>query len=418
MTQPSLLALRGGSPFVTTPLPGSLHGVLEIGDAEVDAVSTVLRRKTIWRFLNKPEQSESAALEKHYRQWLGVDHALAIGGGGTCALIAALVGLGIGSGDEVIVPGYTYIATAAACLSVGAIPVLAEIDESLTLDPEDVKKKITPWTRAIMPVHMRGAICDMDALNAIAREHGLKVLEDCAQANGGHYHGRLVGSLGDAGAFSLQHYKMITAGEGGMVTTRDKKVFQRAAMKHDSAMQFWEPGGSWETFAGENYRMDEMRAALALVQLTRLPGILERCRAAKQGLREAVAGLPDVTLQTQHSDGDCGINFAFFLPDADKARAFSTALAAEGVPNATIYNKQIPDRHIYTAWDYVMQKRTSDHTGWPWTAAHRPIEYTPQMLPRTLDILGRCLAIGLNQHWEASHVQAVAGAIEKTARLL
>ena len=141
--------------------PPPLLGVTEIGDAEIAAVTAALRRKTLWRFLNSDAVSESAQLEQAYREMCGVNHALAIGGGGTGALICALVGLGIGSGDEVIIPGYTYIATAAACLSVGAIPILAEIDESLTLDPHSLENKITPFTRAIIPVHMRGTPCDM-----------------------------------------------------------------------------------------------------------------------------------------------------------------------------------------------------------------------------------------------------------------
>lgn len=410
----STLAIHGGAPVVTEPLPGPLLGVTEIGDAEMDAVMRVLRRKTMFRFLNDPAISESAQLEARYRDMCGVRHALAIGGGGTGALICALVGLGIGSGDEVIVPGYTYIATAAACLVVGAIPVLAEIDESLTLDPSDIASKITPHTRAIIPVHMRGTTCDMDAIMAVANERGLLVLEDCAQANGGRYRGRAVGSIGHAGAFSLQHYKMITAGEGGVVTTQDERVYRRAAIRHDSAMQFWRADEDWESFAGENFRMSELHAALGLAQFDRLAGILDRCRAVKKRLRSMTADLTRLRQQPLPcAEGDCGITFALFLGRPDDARRFSEALTAEGVPNATIYNKLIPDRHIYCAWDYVMEKRTSDPTGWPWTAARRDIAYRADMLPRTLDILGRCITIGISQHWTDRHADLVALAIRK-----
>jgi 8-amino-3,8-dideoxy-alpha-D-manno-octulosonate transaminase len=411
-----LLAVDGGTPACTIPIPPALHGVTEIGQAEIDAVTKVLHRKTIWRFLNKPEISESCELERRYAALTGCPHTLAIGGGGTAALIAALVGLGIGSGDEVIIPGYTYIATAAACLSVGAIPILAEVDESLTLDVADVARKISPHTRAIIPVHMRGCVCNMDAIVTLARQHNLKVLEDCAQANGAMYRGRWCGSVGDAGAFSMQHFKMITAGEGGMIITHDKRVWQRAAMKHDSALQFWRPDEPWETFAGDNYRMDEMRAALALVQLDRLPAILSRCRAVKSSLHDRLADLPDIRLQTLHDPaGDCGIVFAMFLPDAKRAKQFSERLAGEGVKNATVYNKDIPDRHIYHAWDYVLEKRTHDHTGWPWNTAHRPIEYARDMLPQTLDVLGRCVAIGICQHWSDDLLDQVTRAVRKVA---
>lgn len=407
------LAIDGGKPAITALLPGSLQGVLDIDQKEIDAVTKVLKSKRIFRFLNKPEDSESAQLEQCFCRLCDVKYALATSGG-TTSLIAALVGIGIGSGDEVIVPGYTYIATAAACLTVGAIPILAEIDETLTISVDDIAKRITPYTRAIIPVHMRGSICDMDAINQLAKQHNLKVLEDCAQANGGRYHGRAVGGLGDVGAFSLQHFKVITAGEGGMVTTNDTNIFRRSAIRHDSAMHFWREEEVWETFAGENFRMDEMRAALGLVQFGRMAGILEKCRYAKAALRRQTAKLTHLIPQKQHcSKGDCGTIFVVYLKNAAAAQRFSQALAAEGVPNATVYNKQIPDRHIYAMWDYVMEKHTHDHTGWPWTAAHRPIEYHKQMLPQTLDILGRCISIGLNQHWQDEHIDAVAGAFAK-----
>jgi 8-amino-3,8-dideoxy-alpha-D-manno-octulosonate transaminase len=416
---PPRLAIDGGSKAVTLPFPSTLHGVSEIGQEEIDAVERAMRRTTIWRFLNPPDVSESTELERRWREMTGAKHALAVGSGGTGALVAALVGLGIGSGDEVIVPGYTYIATASACLLVGAIPILAEVDESLTLDPRDVERKITTHTRAIIPVHMRGSVCDLDAILDIARRNKLKVLEDCAQACGATYKDRFCGTVGDAGAFSMQHFKMITAGEGGIVTTRDENVWKRAAVRHDSALQFWKPDTTWPTFAGDNYRMDEMRAALALAQLDRLPRILARCRQIKQALHARLGDLPGVRLQTLHDPaGDCGIVFAMFLKDGDHARRFSEALTAEGCRNGTIYNREIPDRHIYTAWDYVLEKHTHDPSGWPWTAARRPIAYQRDMLPQTLDVLGRCVAIPISQHWSDELLEQVVSAVRKVSSAL
>jgi 8-amino-3,8-dideoxy-alpha-D-manno-octulosonate transaminase len=413
------LAIDGGTPVLTDPLPQSLHGVLDIGEEERKAVDAVLRRRTIFRFLNDEEVSESTQLEKAYRELCGVEYALAVGGGGTCALIAALVGLGIGSGDEVIVPGYTYIATASACLTVGAIPILAEVDDSLTIDPADIERRITPYTRAVIPVHMRGTPADMDPIMGIAKKHDLRVLEDVAQANGASYKGRVLGSIGDAGAFSLQHYKVITAGEGGIITTNSLDVFKRAAIKHDSAMQFWREDEEWESFAGENYRMCELRAALGLVQFSRMQGLVAACRTVKRTLRRGTEECALVQPQAiRCEDGDIGTIFCFFLPDADTAKRFSAALNAEGVKNGTIFDKTIPDRHIYRHWDYVMEKRTSDHTGWPWTAAHREIEYSKDMLPKTLELLGRSITIGINQHWSEGQAELVAEAIRKVDHAL
>jgi len=322
----------------------------ETAQSADSAVTAVLRRGTIFRFLNEDHVSETARLEAAYREFCNVPYALALGGGGTGALISGLVGLGVGSGDEVLVPGYTYIATAAACLSVGAIPILVEVDESLTMDPDDAERKVTEHTVAMIPLHMRGFPADMDRLIAVARRHDLKVLEDVAQANGGAYKGRMLGSIGHAGAFSFQHYKAITAGEGGMLVTHDEQVYRPAAVKHDSAMQFWKADEGWEAFAGENYRMCELRAALGLTQFNRLSGILSSCRDTKRRLVEGVTDLHRIRIAAQRDQGgDCGFVFAFFLPDGDEAKRFSEALAAEGVPNGTIYNKRIPDRHIYSA---------------------------------------------------------------------
>jgi 8-amino-3,8-dideoxy-alpha-D-manno-octulosonate transaminase len=291
---------------------------------------------------------------------------------------------------------------------------MAEVDQSLTIDAADAERKITPYTRAIIPVHMRGSVCDMDAIMAVAGRHDLKVLEDVAQANGGAFRGRPLGSIGQAGAFSLQHFKIITAGEGGVLVTDDAEVYRRAAIKHDSAMQFWRDDADWPSFAGENYRMCELRAALGLAQFERMAGILQQTRRIKQRLIDLTADLPAIEQQTLHdAAGDCGVAFAFFLGTADLARRFAEALNAEGVPAGTIYNKQIPDRHIYHAWDYVLDKRTSDHTGWPWSAAHREVRYSPDMCPQTLDVLGRCITIGLNQHWTDEHAELVAEAIRK-----
>lgn len=408
------LAINGGVPALTHPLPSALLGITDLGEEEKRAVMEVLDRKTIFRFLNSDEVSESARLEKAYREYCGTDYALAMGGGGTSALICGLTGLGIGSGDEVIIPGYTYIATAAACLTVGAIPVICEIDESLTMDPEDLERKITPHTRAVIPVHMRGLPCDMDAIMDVARRHGLKVLEDVAQANGGSYKGRRLGAIGDAGAFSMQHYKVITAGEGGLLTTGDQRVYKRAAVKHDSAMQFWRDDETWESFAGENYRMCELRAALGLVQFSKMEGILARTREIKKRLDRGTANLKLAGKITSNDpEGDIGISYSLLLPTGAEARKFSEALTAEGVANGTVYDGAIPDRHIYPNWDYVMEKQTSDPSGWPWTAARRTIEYDRDMCPGTLEILGRCVTISISHKWTEEQIEGVIEAIRK-----
>jgi 8-amino-3,8-dideoxy-alpha-D-manno-octulosonate transaminase len=417
------LALRGGRPVRRNPIPSSPHGASEIGRREIDAVTKVLKRRTLFRFLNPPHISESARLEAALRKHTGCKYALTMGGGGTSSLICALVGLGVGAGDEVIVPAYTYIATAAACIVVNAVPVICEIDNSLTLDPRDLERKITKYTRALIAVHMRGTPCRMREIMAIARKHKLKVIEDVAQANGGSYHGRKLGAIGDVGAFSFQHYKLITAGEGGAVVTDDPTIYQRACLAHDSAMVFWERDRTWKVkpFAGENYRMCELRAALGLVQLSRLDGILRRCRALKRRIVAGIADLDAIQLQdVPDPQGDCGISLIFFLPEPKRARKFSEALIAEGVPNATVFNKGIPDRHVYYHWDYVMQKRSRDGSGLPWCRAlyKGNIEYSRRMCPQSLDWLSRAVALAIHQHLSTADADDIIRAIRKVARLL
>ena len=195
------LAIDGGIPVIAEPIPGGAHGPSVIDDREIDAVSDVLRSGKLFRFV---ENSHVAAFEKEAAALLGVNHALMVNAG-TSALICGLTGLGIGPGDEVILPAYTFIATAAAVVGVGAVPVIAEIDGSLGMDPADVERKITPRTKAILPVHMQGVPCRLDDLISLARKHNLKVVEDCCQCVGGQYKGGYAGTWGDVGAWSLNY---------------------------------------------------------------------------------------------------------------------------------------------------------------------------------------------------------------------
>ena len=409
------LAIHGGTPVTTEAFPEAWLGPAAIGEEEAEAVAAVVRSRRLFRFLD-PEHSKCAELEHLFASMTARRHALAVGGG-TAALICGLTGIGIGDGDEVIVPGFTYIASASAVLICGAVPVLAEIDTSLTLDPEDVERKITPRTRAIMPVHMRGVPCDMAPLMDIARRHDLLVIEDCAQACGGSYRGKPLGSFGDAGCFSLQQHKVITAGEGGVLVTDQRDVYERAALRHDSAMCFWNPEDTTVTpFAGENFRMNEMEGALACVQFRRMEGILARTRALRRHIYAGIADAPGVSLgPSPDPDGDLGITVILQLPDYEKARQFGTALKAEGIPAGGTYDKAIADRHVYCHWEYVMNKTSPDRHGRPWTSPlhDQDRKYSPDMCPHTLDILGRTIVISLAQTFQDRHADWIIQAVQK-----
>ena len=209
------LAIYGGPKAKTTPNYPMYPGGLEIGEAEKKEVMEVLDNKYLFRYYG-PEGVESKVrkFEEHFKAKMGAKHCLATSSC-TGALLSALTACGIGPGDECIVTGYTFFASCAAIVGAKAIPVIAEVDETLTIDPADIEKKITPATKGIVCVHMRGVPCDMDAIMAIAKKHDLRVIEDCAQACGATYKGKFVGTFGDCGCFSFQYHKTITAGESG-----------------------------------------------------------------------------------------------------------------------------------------------------------------------------------------------------------
>ena len=220
-------------------------------------------------------------------------HALATTSG-SASLIVSLLALGIGPGDEVIVPAYTFVATYSSVIFTGAMPVLAEIDESLNLDPGGIEKRITSRTRAILPVHMLGNACDMEPILRIAKRHGLAVLEDACQALGGSYHGKRLGCIGEIGAFSLNVFKTITAGDGGSVVTDDEALYTRAFALHDQGHTPHRTGVQVgeRSILGMNFRMNELTGAVALAQLRKLDGILATLRGKKAKFKERITGIP------------------------------------------------------------------------------------------------------------------------------
>jgi 8-amino-3,8-dideoxy-alpha-D-manno-octulosonate transaminase len=228
------LARDGGPPARTRPEPPMFPGGMELGDEEVEAVTRVIRIKNVFRYCGVGDgPQEVAAFEREFAAHLGTRLALCVNSGSS-ALICGLIGASVGPGDEMIIPAYTWNATPNAVLATGAMPILAEVNDSLTLDP-DVARKVTPRTRALLPVHMRGAPADMDALCAVVREHNLALVEDVCQAAGATFRGRRLGTFGDAGAFSLQFNKIITTGEGGVKITDRDDLYDLAIDVHDCA---------------------------------------------------------------------------------------------------------------------------------------------------------------------------------------
>jgi 8-amino-3,8-dideoxy-alpha-D-manno-octulosonate transaminase len=411
------LAIEGGTPAIHTPLPQMYPGGMRIDADEEAAVLDVLRSKRLFRYYGpNPGNSKVAELEQEFAARMGAAYGLAVTSG-TAALICGLIGLGIGPGDEVILPAFTWIASASAVVAVGAVPILAEVDDSLTLDPRDVEAKISPYTKAILPVHMRGLPCKMDQLMEVARQHNLKVLEDSAQADGASYKGRRVGSIGEAGAFSLQFNKILTSGEGGMLITSDQAVYERAVMYHDVVGGQRNHIPEDRILPGINFRMPELLGAVALVQLRKHEAILADMRARKRMIMESISGLAGhkgIAFPTPNDpEGDASVAVIFLMPDAQMAHNTAQALEAEGLGTWHLFSPEATDYHVYTHWSPIMNQRTWSASGGPWKNHPRKVTYTKGMCPRTLDLLGRAVHIDVSPELTNTQVEEVCEALEK-----
>jgi dTDP-4-amino-4,6-dideoxygalactose transaminase len=302
-------------------------------------------------------------------------------------------------------------------VAVGAVPVLAEVDQSLTLDAEDVERKITPYTKAIIPVHMRGAPSDMDRLMAVARKHGLKVLEDTAQANGASYQGKRLGSIGDVGAYSLQFNKIITSGEGGMVTTDDEMIHERVQMYQDVVGGVRNHIPDDQILPGVNFRMPELLGAVALVQLRRLEKLLRDMRQRKQMIKQSMV---DIARQkgiefraSNDPDGDAAVALIFTVPEVTTAQRVSKALNAEGVDSFVMFSPEDVDYHVYYHWSPIMNQRTWTATGGPWRNHPRKVTYDLHECPRTLDLLSRSVHLDISPELTNSQIEEIAEALNK-----
>jgi 3-amino-5-hydroxybenzoate synthase len=330
----SELAINGGSPAKRKPFPD--WPVYD--DRELAAVTGVIKSRQWWR----GNGSNVSEFEREFATYHGAGHALAVANG-TQALELALMGLDIGRGDEVIVPASTFISTATAVLCVNAVPVLVDVDpETYCLDPNKVEAAITPRTRAILPVHMAGHLADMDALLDIARRHGLVILQDAAHAQGAEWKGRPIGALPANAIFSFQAFKLMTAGEGGLITSDDAEFIERCFLygncgrpKTDRTYQ--------HTLLGSNCRMSELHASVLRVQLTRLDEQIERRRRNAVLLDRLLAEVPGLAPQGRDPRVTRNPHYMYMFRyeaaafDGLPRQQFVDMLIAEGIPAFIAY---------------------------------------------------------------------------------
>ncbi len=383
----------------------------KIGKPEIDAVAKVIRSGRLFRYM---KNSQCERFEKRWAGYLGVKHAH-MTSSGTTALTAALTGLGIGPGDEVIVPACTYMASAVSVLAVGAIPVIVDIDESATIDPDAVADAAGRYTRAIIPVHMWGMSCAMDAIMRVARRKKLLVVEDACQSVGGGYHGRKLGAIGHVGAFSFNYFKNLTCGEGGAVVTSDDKVYARARCAVDCCGFYWTgEAGDVVGFTASGARASEFEGAIMNVQLGRLPGMLAAMRRQKKRIMRATADLAPLGFRAApcHSpDDESGTHNVWLLPSARHAEQF------QKLTGATILGRT--GRHIYRNWDPILARHGGPHPAMdpfkhPRNRRCRK-NYRKDQFPRSLDILNRSVSIGNHPDHTAAQINALIARIRSAA---
>lgn len=372
------LAINGGKPVRSVPLPLEFPGVHYMDSKEIDAAVRLLKGRSLFRYYGVKLLGEVEKLEADLAQFVGTKYALAVTSG-TGALHVALSALGVGPGQEVIVPAYMWVSVVASVVNHGAIPVLADIDETFCLNPAAVAQRITPKTQGIILVHMSGAPGNAAAIRKIARDRGLFLLEDCAQCNGGSIKGRKVGTFGNVGIFSFQMNKNMSAGEGGCVVTNDFRLYRRIFACHDMGyardaqgrLIFDQPDLClW----GKGYRLDELRAAVLRVQLKKLPRIIKAMNKSKYRIRKALEKFTQVQLRKiQDPAGDTGCFLITTYRDAETARKVNQALRAEGIVTSPqgISNIVMTEwgLHLYYNNVSLVKHASVDSHGFPWKLA-------------------------------------------------
>jgi dTDP-4-amino-4,6-dideoxygalactose transaminase len=352
------------------------------------AVSWTLGRGQLARY-GGSGTSATSKLESELCDHTGARHTLAVNSG-TSALVCALVGLGVGPGDEVLVPAYTFVATAAAAVAVGAVPVLVDIDESLTMDAIDLKRKVTSRTKAVIPVHMLNLVCDLDAIMAVSRENALVVVEDACQAVGVTYRGRKVGTIGDAGAFSFNQHKNIRSGEGGAVLTDDERTYVRAAMFHDvgNYIRSERVTSDEPLFVGLNLRMPEVCSAMLRPQLARLDKQMKRRHERRRRMLDLLPDGAPLHISPHH-DADAAVGLTVICDTPEIARAFGSTRGVTRLFDT--------GRHLYTNWDPIWSRRTHHPTIDPYRWAYgETSDVVGPSCPNTLPVLERACNITLD----------------------
>lgn len=362
------------------------------GKEETDEVMEVIHSGYLFRYGSENDPGflhKVSDLEKEFSKYCGAKFALATSSG-TSSLIASLVALGLKRGDEIIVPAYTFVASYSAAIFLGIIPVLAEIDDSLTIDPDDIENRITPRTKAIMPVHMLGNPCNMNRIMEIAKKHNLIVLEDSCQSAGASYKGKKTGTIGNIGSFSLNIFKTINSGDGGLLVTNDQNLYEDAFAMHDQGHRpnrFGVEVGK-RNILGLNLRMNELTAAVALAQLRKMDKIVATLREKRNKFKNLISGVKGFKFRKLNDPyGDCATLCTVVFDSKKQAAKVSKALKSKTVDQS--------GWHVYANMEHVLNHLKK--IGQPHTKGSYP--KTDDILRRSLNISIGVVDDGLGSGW-------------------
>ncbi|MFZ9145888.1 MAG: DegT/DnrJ/EryC1/StrS family aminotransferase [Sediminibacterium sp.] len=378
------------------------------GDEERKEVNDVLETGILMRYgFDGPRKGiwKSKELEAAICKTFGTGYAQ-LTSSGTAALTTAMASLGIGAGDEVIMPAFTFVASFEAVLSMGAVPVLVDIDETLTLNPNAVKAAITSKTKCIMPVHMCGSMADLDALKAICDEHHLILLEDACQSIGGTYKGKHLGTIGHAGTFSFDFVKMITCGEGGVVMTNDQSVYTKcdAFTDHGHDHLGVDRGADLHPFLGYNFRISELHAAVGLAQIRKLDTFLSIQRRNNQILRSYLEQVPGISFRVvPDPTGDSASFLSWFLPSQEKMEKAIEALKTAGIFAGNFY-WFANNWHYIRKWDHLKNVQSLYALNEAQQLALKKLSDTK--FEASDAIMSRCISTAISLTWTEEQVHA------------
>ena len=405
------LAMNGGTPVRDTKLMTKWPGALLYGEEEARKVFDVCMAKSPFRYYGANGLNMVKQFEEAFANRMRVKNALGVTSC-TASLVVALKAAGIGPGDKVIVPACTFVATAGAVVCAGAVPIFADIDDSLNIDPKQIGKVCDKYTKAVIVVPLLGVPCKMDEIVAEAKKYSLIVIEDVAQSMGAEYHGKPMGSWGDLGVFSMQLNKIITTGEGGVVVTDNDALYERACRYHDQGMYRDNPHPELEAescLIGQNYRMSELTGAAALVQLERLDSIIARMKEIKRTLKSELSSIDGLMFRNDvDEEGDAAASFTVYFPTVEQTRLFNQAMRAENMDFSTQYGGKLAYMN-----PQIFNQRTIDPSGFPFNQFDEKIVYTEDMCPYARDLYPRSSFMFLNPCMTDKDVEDVIKAMKK-----